>query len=95
MHRIDTHQHLIPPGYRKALRRAGIDGNRLSAAGLETYPGLEAAGCRAIDRTNALALFPRVGIPPRPAVRPPLQQLRHTIAKGVMRAVMKLMEART
>ena len=25
MHRIDTHQHLIPPDYRKALRRAGID----------------------------------------------------------------------
>lgn len=25
MHRIDTHQQFIPPGYRKALRRAGID----------------------------------------------------------------------
>ena len=25
MHRIDTHHHMIPPDYRKALRRAGID----------------------------------------------------------------------
>ena len=27
MGRIDTHQHLIPPDYRKALQRAGIDGS--------------------------------------------------------------------
>jgi 6-methylsalicylate decarboxylase len=25
MHRIDTHHHMIPSDYRKALRRAGID----------------------------------------------------------------------
>ncbi|MGB8506422.1 MAG: amidohydrolase, partial [Mycobacterium sp.] len=25
MGRIDTHQHRIPPGYRNALRKAGID----------------------------------------------------------------------
>src|ERR1700754_1831312 len=25
MHRIDTHHHLIPPDYRNALRKAGID----------------------------------------------------------------------
>jgi predicted TIM-barrel fold metal-dependent hydrolase len=34
---------------------------KLFAAGLETYPGLDNARREAIDRTNALTLFPRLG----------------------------------
>jgi len=34
------------------------------AVGLETYPNLDAASRAAIDRTNALALFPRLGTAP-------------------------------
>ncbi|WP_369803289.1 hypothetical protein [Mycobacterium sp. E2699] len=34
-------------------------GNR--GAGLETYRGLDAGARAAIERTNALALFPRLG----------------------------------
>ena len=34
---------------------------KLFAAGLETYPALDAPTREAIERTNALALFPRLG----------------------------------
>lgn len=71
---------------------APLPAARLFAAGLETYEGLDGAGRAAIERTNALGLFPRLGAA-RPLVRPPLERLRHTIAKGAVRAVVKLMEA--
>jgi predicted TIM-barrel fold metal-dependent hydrolase len=36
------------------------------ALGLEAYPSLDTSGHAAIDRTNALALFPRLGTAPPP-----------------------------
>ena len=39
MHRIDTHHHMIPPDYRKALRRARID-----EAGQRAVPDWNPAG---------------------------------------------------
>jgi predicted TIM-barrel fold metal-dependent hydrolase len=39
---------------------------KLFAAGLETYPGLDDRTRAAIERTNALALFPRLGAAPQP-----------------------------
>jgi 6-methylsalicylate decarboxylase len=39
---------------------------KLFAAGLETYPAIEAGTRAAIERTNALALFPRLGAAPQP-----------------------------
>ena len=39
---------------------APIAAAKLFAAGLETYPGLDADARAEIDRTNALALFPRL-----------------------------------
>ena len=74
---------------------APLPAARLFAAGLETFSVLDTSAHEAIDRTNAIALFPRLGTPPQPVVRPPLEQLRNTIGKGVMRVVVKLMEART
>lgn len=43
---------------------APIAVSKLFAAGLETYPGLDAPTREAIERTNALALFPRLGAAP-------------------------------
>lgn len=43
---------------------APIAAGKLFAAGLETYPGLDADARAAIERTNALALFPRLGAAP-------------------------------
>ena len=40
---------------------APVAAGKLFAAGLEAYPGLDADARAAIDRTNALALFPRLG----------------------------------
>ena len=40
---------------------APLAAGKLFAAGLETYPGLDAPTREAIERTNALALFPRLG----------------------------------
>ncbi|MDV3324255.1 amidohydrolase, partial [Mycobacterium avium subsp. hominissuis] len=39
---------------------------KLFAAGLETYPALDTSTRGAIEHTNALALFPRLGTPPHP-----------------------------
>jgi predicted TIM-barrel fold metal-dependent hydrolase len=66
---------------------------QLFAVGLESYPGLDTDGRGRIDRTNALALFPRFGMAPRPIVRRPIDRVRHTISRGVMRAAARLMEA--
>ncbi len=57
---------------------------KLFAAGLETYPGIDTDARAAIERTNALALFPRLGAAPQPdsaitvAAGPPRRQpIRH------------------
>ncbi len=40
---------------------APVEAGKLNAASLENYPGLDADARAEIDRTNALALFPRLG----------------------------------
>jgi hypothetical protein len=67
---------------------------QLFAAGLETYPGLDAGARAAIERTNALALFPRLGAAPQPIPRSPGQKIRHSVSRSVMRGVARLTSAK-
>lgn len=63
---------------------------KLFAAGMETYPGLDAPTRGAIERTNALALFRRLGPAPQPIPQSPVQRLRHTLSRSAMRGVSRL-----
>jgi 6-methylsalicylate decarboxylase len=63
---------------------------KLFATGLETYPGIDAATRCAIERTNALALFPRLGAAPQAISQSPGQRIRHTVSRSVMRGVARL-----
>jgi 6-methylsalicylate decarboxylase len=72
---------------------APIAAGKLFAAGLETYPGLDADARAAIERTNALALFPRLGAAPPPDASA-LDQARHAVNRAVMRGVMRLVNTR-
>jgi 6-methylsalicylate decarboxylase len=67
---------------------------KLFAAGLETYPGLDADARAAIERTSALALFPRLGAAPPPGAGSTVDQVRHTVSRAVMRGVMRLVNTR-
>jgi 6-methylsalicylate decarboxylase len=69
---------------------APVAAGKLFAAGLETYPGLDADSRAAIERTNALALFPRLGTAPPPAAGSALDQARHAVSRVVMRGVVRL-----
>jgi 6-methylsalicylate decarboxylase len=64
---------------------------KLFAAGLETYPGLDADARAAIDRTNALRLFPRLGVAPQPVSRSTVQRVRDTVSRTAMRGVARMM----
>ncbi|WP_418002968.1 amidohydrolase family protein [Mycobacterium sp. PDNC021] len=70
---------------------APVEVSQLFAAGLETYGELDDAGRRTIDRTNALALFPRLGAAAAPPAPSLIEQVRHTASRTVMRSVVKLM----
>lgn len=63
---------------------------KLFAAGLETYPAVDAATRAAIDRTNALALFPRLGTAPQLIPQSAAEKIRHTVSRSVMRGVVRL-----
>jgi 6-methylsalicylate decarboxylase len=63
---------------------------KLFAAGLETYPAIEAGTRAAIERTNALALFPRLGAAPQPIPQSPAQRIRHSVSRSVIRGVARL-----
>ena len=67
---------------------------KLFAAGLETYPGLAPDARAAIDRTNALALFPRLGAAPPSGKGAALDQVRHAASRAVMRGVARLINTR-
>jgi predicted TIM-barrel fold metal-dependent hydrolase len=69
---------------------APVAAAKLFAAGLETYPAIEAATRSAIDRTNALALFPRLGVAPAPVPQSAVQRLRHTLSRSAMRVVTRI-----
>jgi hypothetical protein len=63
---------------------------KLFAAGLETYPGIGADARAAIERTNALALFPRLGAAAQPIPQSPAQRARHVVSRSVMRGVSRM-----
>ena len=69
---------------------APVAAGKLFAAGLETYPDLDADTRDAIDRTNALALFPRLGTAPVPKPRSRVDAVRHGASRAAMRAVARL-----
>jgi 6-methylsalicylate decarboxylase len=63
---------------------------KLFAAGLETCPGLDSSTRAAIERTNALTLFPRLGAAPQPIPRSPVQRIRHAVSRSALRGVARL-----
>jgi predicted TIM-barrel fold metal-dependent hydrolase len=69
---------------------APVVAGKLFAAGLETYPSLDNATRDAIDRTNALALFPRLGKAPAGIQRSRVEQVRLAASRAVMRRVSRL-----
>ena len=73
---------------------APIAAGQLFAAGLETYAGLDPDTRAAIERSNALALFPRLGAAPPSDAGSALAQVRHTVSRAVMRGVVRLVNTR-
>lgn len=73
---------------------APVAAGKLFAAGLETYPGLDADGRRGIEHTNALTLFPRLGAAPQQVPQSPLERVRHEVSRWVMRGIARLTNAR-
>jgi 6-methylsalicylate decarboxylase len=69
---------------------APVAAGKLFAAGLETYPAIDATTRDAIERTNALALFPRLGAAPQPIPQSPVRQIRHALNRGAIRVVARL-----
>jgi predicted TIM-barrel fold metal-dependent hydrolase len=69
---------------------APVAAGKLFAAGLETYPTMDAGTRGAIDRTNALALFPRLGTAPAPGPASRIDTARHLASRMVMRGVARL-----
>jgi predicted TIM-barrel fold metal-dependent hydrolase len=72
---------------------APLAAGKLFAAGLETYPGLDSGARAAIERTNALALFPRLGTAPPPPAGSAVDQLRHAASRALMRGVTRLINS--
>jgi predicted TIM-barrel fold metal-dependent hydrolase len=73
---------------------APVAASKYYAAGLETYPGLDPDTQAAIDRNNALALFPRLGSAPAPAPASHIDTVRHAASRVVMRGVARLITTR-
>jgi 6-methylsalicylate decarboxylase len=69
---------------------APIAAGKLFAAGLESYGGMDTQTRNAIERTNALALFPRLGRaqpPPQPTWA---EHVQRAASRTVMRGITKL-----
>jgi hypothetical protein len=73
---------------------APVVAGKLFAAGLETYPDLDQNTRGAIERENALALFPRFGAAPAPDAGSSLDQVRRGVSRAVMRGVVRLVNTR-
>jgi predicted TIM-barrel fold metal-dependent hydrolase len=69
---------------------APLAAGKLFAAGLETYSGIDTDARAAVDRNNALRLFPRLGTAPRPIPQSPVQRIHHNVSRSVMRGVARL-----
>lgn len=67
---------------------------QLFAAGLETYPGLDAEARADIERRNALTLFPQLGAAPQPIPQSVTQRVRHTVSRSVLRGITRLTSRR-
>jgi hypothetical protein len=80
--------HVTPTGPSRPSRPASC------SLRLETYPGLDADARAAIEHTNALALFPRLGTAPPPNRGSTADQIRHTVSRAVMRGVVRLINTR-
>ena len=73
---------------------APVAAGKLFAAGLDTYPGLDASTRDAINRTNALALFPRLGSAPAPTPRPIIDRARIAASRHLVRTITRLISTR-
>ncbi|MCV7286627.1 amidohydrolase [Mycolicibacterium wolinskyi] len=73
---------------------APLPASQLFAAGLDTYDGLDVSTRNAINRTNALALLPRLGTASAPTPSSPLDQIRHHATRAVMRGVARLINTK-
>ncbi|MCV7029142.1 amidohydrolase family protein [Mycobacterium sherrisii] len=69
---------------------APVAASQLFAAGLDNYPGLDAETRQAIDRDNALTLFPRLSAAARPVPQSTIQRVRNTASRNIMRGITKL-----
>ncbi|ALR13696.1 amidohydrolase family protein [Mycobacteroides saopaulense] len=69
---------------------APLPASQLFAAGLENFP-LEQAARTAVDRGNALALFPRLGTAPAAPARSLSGHVRYAARRTVMRGIARLM----
>jgi hypothetical protein len=72
---------------------APVAAGKLFAAGLESY-GLEVDTLSAINGTNALALFPRLGSAPAPTPQPIIHRARIAASRHVMRTITRLISTR-
>lgn len=69
---------------------APVAAGKLFAAGLEIHP-LDDDTRGAIERGNALALFPRLGsAPARPVGQSQMQRLRHSLGRRAMRVIARM-----
>ncbi|BBX11621.1 amidohydrolase [Mycobacterium novum] len=69
---------------------APIAAGRLFAAGLETYVGLDGSTRAAIDRTNALTLFPRFGTVTAPIRQPMIERLKRSANRHAVRTLSRM-----
>ncbi|MEB3050853.1 amidohydrolase family protein [Mycolicibacter sp. MYC123] len=69
---------------------APLAAGKLFAAGLENYA--DDSVRQAIERTNALALFPRLGSV-QPMRQPVVQRMRHSASRRVLRAVSRMISS--
>jgi predicted TIM-barrel fold metal-dependent hydrolase len=73
---------------------APVAAGQYFAAGLETYRGLGDAARTAIERTNALALFPRLGAAPRPVPASRRDRAVGALRRHALRLMVKAVSAR-
>lgn len=73
---------------------APLAAGKLFAAELETYPALTTTQRAAIDHTNALTLFPRLGTAPASPKRSTLESARNTASRIAMRGLVRLIGTR-
>ena len=69
---------------------APVAAGKLFAAGLETYPGLDAGARAAIERSNAVALFPRLGKASTPDAGSAIDRVRQAASRAVVRGMVRL-----